>query len=323
MLTRDKNDRDERERVRGDKEQKERKLRLEEIERDRIFRESKYQEEKNERLAKECRKDVRLKRVTDILKGRFTEQPEDMKLLVIFFKSFEMSFSIYGIDEDLKVPILLPYLNTRSKQLVLGLDVGATFEQVKASIMSEYNFTSKMYHSAFIHAFRSVGESSVQFVTRLACSLDLYLESRGVNKDYNKLIDLLISDRFRQSLDEETRHYVADHEFDSWLVPKKMAQLVDSYQSERHSNWNYLRNPKNFISKQGNSMNRSQNSNGYKHQFVKYDKSRMFCTYCKGKGHVKSSCYQLSGNSDRSKGSQGSQRSQGSQGSSHTYKKEA
>src|SRR5206468_12100581 len=70
-------------------------------------------------------------------------------------------------------------------------------------------------------------------------------------------------------------------------------------------------------------MNRSQTSNGYKHQFVKYDKSRMFCTYCKGKGHVKSSCYQLSGNSDRSKGSQGSQRSQGSQGSSHTYKKEA
>src|SRR5437867_7465289 len=236
MFVRDKIDREEREKARNEKEDREKKLRLEEIERDRIFRESKYQEEKNERLAKDSRKDVRLKRASDILKGRFTEQPEDMKLLVIFFKSFEMSFSIYGIDEDLKVPILLPYLNTRSKQLVLGLDVGATFEQVKASIMSEYNFTSKMYHSAFIHAFRSVGESSVQFVTRLACSLDLYLESRGVNKNYDKLIDLLISDRFRDSMDEDTRHFVADHEFESWLVPKKMAQLDDSYQSERHSN---------------------------------------------------------------------------------------
>src|SRR3989442_7253009 len=320
MFVRDKLEREDKERARDEKEQRERQIRLEEIERDRIFRESKYQEEKNERLAKESRKDVRLKRATDILKGRFTEQPEDMKLLVIFFKSFESSFSIYGIDEDLKVPILLPYLNTRSKQLVLGLDMGATFEQVKSSIMNEYNFTPKMYHSAFVHSFRSLGESSVQFVSRLACSLDLYLESRGISKNYDKLIELLISDRFRESLDEETRHFVADHEFESWLVPKKMAQLVDSYQSERHSNWNYLRNPKNFISKQGNSMNRSQNSNGYKHQFVKYDKSRMFCTYCKGKGHVKSSCYQLSGNSDRSKGSQ---RSQGAQGSSHTYKKEA
>src|SRR2546425_4779444 len=226
-----------------------------------------------------------------------------------------MSFSIYCIDEDLKVPILLPYLNTRSKQLVLGLDVGATFEQVKASIMSEYNFTSKMYHSAFIHAFRSVGESSVQFVTRLACSLDLYLESRGVNKDYNKLIDLLISDRFRQSLDEETRHYVADHEFDSWLVPKKVAQLVDSYQSERHSNWNYLRNPKNFISQSGNFESRSQGASSNKHQYVKYDRSRMFCTYCKAKGHLKSSCYQLSGKSNKPQGAQGSQGSQGSHGS--------
>src|SRR3989442_4627151 len=107
-----------------------------------------------------------------------------MKLLVIFFKSFETSFSIYGIDGDLKVPILLPYLNTRSKQLVLRLDVGATFEQVKASIMSEYNFTPKMYHSAFVHAFRSLGESSVQFVSRLSYSLDLYLESREINKNY-------------------------------------------------------------------------------------------------------------------------------------------
>src|SRR3989442_3814827 len=134
MFVRDKSDREEREKARDEKEDREKKLRLEEIERDRIFRESKYQEEKNERLAKDSRKDVRLKRASDILKGRFTEQPEDMKLLVIFFKSFESSFSIYGIDEDLKVPILLPYLNTRSKQLVLGLHVGATFEQVKASI---------------------------------------------------------------------------------------------------------------------------------------------------------------------------------------------
>ena len=84
MLTRDRNDRVEREKVRDEKEQHERRLRLEEIERDRVFREAKYLEEKNERLAKECRKDVRLKHATDILKGRFTEQPEDMKLLVIF-----------------------------------------------------------------------------------------------------------------------------------------------------------------------------------------------------------------------------------------------
>src|SRR3989442_1720964 len=319
MFVRDKLEREDKERARDEKEQRERQIRLEEIERDRIFRESKYQEEKNERLAKESRKDVRLKRATDILKGRFTEQPEDMKMLVIFFKSFESSFAIYGIDEDLKVPIMLPYLNTRSKQLVLGLEVGATFEQVKASIMSEYNFTSKMYQSAFIHAFRSVGESSVQFVTRLACSLDLYLESRGVNKDYNKLIDLLISDRFRQSLDEETRHFVADHEFDSWLVPKKMAQLVDSYQSERHSNWNYLRNPKNFMSKSINSTNKSQSASNFKHQYIKYDKTRMYCTYCKGKGHLVSSCFKLLSKSDKS---QDLQRSQGSHGSHYGQKSE-
>src|SRR3989442_7150503 len=68
--------------------------------------------------------------------------------------------------------------------------------------------------SAFLDAFRSLGESAVQFVTRITNSLELYLDSRGINKDYNRLLELMVSDRFRDTLDEETRHYVADHEHD-------------------------------------------------------------------------------------------------------------
>src|SRR2546425_6245651 len=303
LLLNDKLEREQRDKLRDEKDEKDRRERLEELERDRLVREQRYQEEKDERLERESRRDSRLKRATDNLKGRLSEQPEDLKSMINFFKVFESSFIAYNIDEDLKVSILIPYLNNRSKQLVLALETGTTFEQVKVAILAEYNFSPRMYRSAFLDAFRSLGESAVQFVTRITNSLELYLDSRGINRDYNRLLELIISDRFRDTLDEETRHYVADHEHDGWMLPKRMAQLIDAYQSERHPNWNYLRNPKNFGSKPGNSGYRSSSSNkgtsGNKHEFVKYDRTRLFCTYCKGKGHFKSTCYKLTKPNDK------------------------
>src|SRR3989442_6324470 len=296
MLTRDKIEREERDKLRDDKEIADRKQRLEELERDRVFRELRYKEERDERLAKDNRKDIRLKRATESMKGRFSEQPTDLKSMITFFKSFESAYFTYAIDEDLKVPIFIPYLNARSKQLVLALVGRTTFEQVKVAILLEFNFTPRMYQSAFLDSFRSLGESAVQFVSRLPNSLELYLDSRGINKSYDKLVELLISDRYRNTLDEETRHYVADHEHDGWMLPKRMAQLIDLYQSERHPNWNYLKNPKNFTGKTGNTAYKSssyQYTAGSKHTFIRYDKTRMFCTYCKGKGQLKFSCYKL------------------------------
>src|SRR5437867_1622880 len=259
LLLKDREERELRDKLRDERDAKDRRDRSEELERDRIAREQRYQEEKDERLERESRRDSRLRRATDNLKGRLSEQPEDLKSMINFFKVFESSFIAYNVDEDLKVSILIPYLNNRSKQLVLALETGMTFEQVKVAILAEYNFSPRMYRSAFLDAFRSLGESAVQFVTRITNSLELYLDSRGINKDYNRLLELIISDRFRDTLDEETRHYVADHEHDGWMLPKRMAQLIDAYQSERHPNWNYLRNPKNSGSKPGNSGYRSTN----------------------------------------------------------------
>src|SRR5437867_2520459 len=297
LLLKDREERELRDKLRDERDAKDRRDRSEELERDRIAREQRYQEEKDERLERESRRDSRLRRATDNLKGRLSEQPEDLKSMINFFKVFESSFIAYNVDEDLKVSILIPYLNNRSKQLVLALPMGTTFEQVKVAILAEYNFSPRMYRSAFLDVFRSLGESAVQFVTRVTNSLELYLDSRGINKDYNRLLELIISDRFRDTLDEETRHYVAYHEHDGWMLPKRMAQLIDAYQSERHPNWNYLRNPKNFGSKPGNSGYRSSSSYkgtpGGKHEFVKYDRTRLFCTYCKGKGHLKSTCFKL------------------------------
>src|SRR5437867_1678746 len=117
--------------------------------------EKELKEERDERLAKDNRKDTRLKRATESMKGRFSEQPTVLKSMITFFKSFESAYLTYAIDEDLKEPIWIPYLNTRSKQLVLAIDGGTTFEQVKVAILQEFNFTPRMYRSAFLDSFCS------------------------------------------------------------------------------------------------------------------------------------------------------------------------
>src|SRR6267154_916561 len=246
MLLQDKLDREERERIRLDRDIKDREDRAEDRLQDRKFYEMRLNDEKLDKLKHESRFDIRLKRAADAIRASASVMPDDVKGLITFFKNMEGLFNAYCVDEDLKVPVVTPFLNLRAKQLVLGLGVGLTFEQLKAAVFGEYNFTPRMYRAAFTNAFRSIGESATQFISRISNSLDLYLESRDVRKSYDRLCELLIADRFKDTLDDSTRHYVADQEHESWLGPKQVGKLVDLYQSERHPNWNYLRNPRNF-----------------------------------------------------------------------------
>src|SRR6266516_148693 len=268
LLLKNKIDSDEREKARTDREKEDRISREKREDKDKEGRNKRYQDEKDERLKKESSFEARLKLAADSLKGQVSDMPDDLAGLIDFFKHVESLFAAYAIGIDLQVSVIIPYLNTRVKRLVRNLDRGSTFENLKAAVLSEYNFSPRMYRSAFTDAFRSVGESAVQFVSRISNSLLMYLDSRDINKSYDKLVSLLISDRFRDTLDDNTRYNIADHEHDDWLGPKQMATLVDRNQSERHPNWNYLRDPKNFGCKTVTSSYRPyQKSFGFKFPF--------------------------------------------------------
>src|SRR5207245_5782935 len=88
-----------------------------------------------------------------------------------------------------------------------------------------------------LESHRAMNESATQFASRLTLSLELYLESRQINKDYYRLCQLLVSDRIKSSLDYHTRLFVSDREMlSTWLNPKEIGLLIDAYQSERGIN---------------------------------------------------------------------------------------
>src|SRR6267154_111500 len=252
-----------------DREERE-KIRIREIEEraeDRLdsrkLQEALHNEAKEDRLKHDAKFEIRLKRASDIFNANHIKMADDIKGIVAFFKNMESLFAAYAIDEDLKVCLIKPFLNRRANQVVLGLEAGATYKQVKNTILTEYNFIPRMYRAAFTDSFRSLGESAAQFIARISLSLRMYLDSKDVGNSFDLLFNLVICDRFKDTLDDTTRYYIADHEHDACLDPKQIGRLVDLYQSERHPNWNYLRNPGNFSYKTGNTGARSYKSTGF------------------------------------------------------------
>src|SRR6267154_1965831 len=289
LYEKEKLDREEREKIRIQEREERADDRLD----SRKLQEALHNEAKEDRLKHDAKFEIRLKRASDIFNANHIKMADDLKGIVAFFQNMESLFAAYAIDEDLKVCLIKPFLNRRANQVVIGLEVGTTYEQVKNMILTEYNFTPRMYRAAFTDSFRSLGESATQFIARITLSLRMYLDSKDVGKSFELLFNLILCDRFKDTLDDTTRYYIADHEHDACLDPKQIGRLVDLYQSERHPNWSYLRNPSNFKYKTGNTGTRSYNGTPVKHAYMRYDKSRLVCTYCKKKGHVSATCFML------------------------------
>src|SRR3989441_5223583 len=204
---------------------------------DREERMQRYQEDKVDKNQKNSRYEVRLQRANDMLKGRIAELPEDIQGITTFFKMAEVLFANFNIPDDLKNPIITPFLGTRGRKVAMSLDIDATYEQLKKAICDEHHLTPRLYRSAFLNSFRAPGESESQFISRLSLSLQLYLDSRNVNGSFERFFALTLADRVKDSLDMNTRLFVTDRELaDTWLQPKEIGTLVDLYQTERGIN---------------------------------------------------------------------------------------
>ena len=190
--------------------------------------------EESQRKENDLKRDVRLKKAMDLMKGLIPEQPSDITGILMFFKNIENLFGVYKVDDDLKVTIMTPHLNEKSRRVVLQIAHEVTsYEQVKEAILKEHRFSPTLYRKSFLNAIKTNTESYVNFATRLNSLLNMYLDSRNVGGSYDKLVKLLVSDRLKDSLDVPTRLFVTDREQNEWYDPQTIADLVDKYVSER------------------------------------------------------------------------------------------
>src|SRR3989441_586539 len=312
-VARESEERNERERKTLERELNSR-LRMEEDARlDKLERDSRYQEDKLEKARRENRYETRLQRANDLLKGRIANFPESVQQMTTFFKALDYLFASFNIENDLKNPILVPFLTPRAKRVAMSLDIRASYEDLKKAIFSDFNHTPKLYQKTFLEIHRAMHESATQFASRLSLSLELYLESREINRDYDRLCKLLVSDRLKSSLDYHTRLFVSDREMlSTWLDPKQIGLLVDAYQSERGingfnppkghnnnnkkggyaSNANYTRSGQPVLQEASSAPDKGS-PNKESHPYMKADKSRLRCENCGRTGHDISKCYRL------------------------------
>src|SRR5437867_4310637 len=248
-------------------------------EEDRVSREA----DRVERVTKDNRFELRLKRAIDITHGRISNFPTIVTQMTGFFSSCESLMNGFAIDADLRVSLISSHLDVRSQKIVMALGPNVTYEEMKRAVISEHNLNPSLFRSCFTKAKIAQAESCVQYVSRITNSLRMYLDSRQIGNSFQDLFDLCVVDKLVDSLDTSARLHLCDWEASQqggWIRARRAAEYMDCYYS--------LRDPARLVS--GRSSNISRGGGGG-YSYVRSDRSRLFCLRCQRSGHVASTCY--------------------------------
>jgi len=152
----------------------------------------------------------RVKRYGSALKQVVTPVLYDRSEIPQYFENLEAMFACYEIPVDLHAKLLLPFLSPKVRVLVARLTVDEleSYEGLKDFILSESKLSPREYKARFDNATKRNDESFVYFAARLRNKLRYYLRGREVNHDFNRLCDLLLSDRLNAALPSAPLNYV-------------------------------------------------------------------------------------------------------------------
>ena len=245
-------------------------------------------------LARDEKKDVRVKRASDVLRNTVGTMPKHGIDIAVFFYHLERQFELNAIDEDLFLPLLNQLLNDRARNLVARLSStdASSYDALKAAILKEFQLTPSKYREHFVGITKRSDETFVQLTTRLEIALKYYLLSRGIeidntNVQLTQLFKLLVSDRIKENVPPNLMDFVRAQELDSWLLPQKLAELLDVFVSDRSNSSNFGQSKL----KVNNSSNQDTQSPKFPHR-----KDRPQCAFCSRYGHSSDVCFRKTGN---------------------------
>ena len=201
-------------------------LRLEERERDRIAaaeKDARRRTEFNSRAES-------LARAVKSIDKMLPKMRDDEIDVPGYFRNVENIFNDFATNDDLKITLLMPHMNMKAKKVVQRLteEQRLDYNIVKRSILQEFKMTPKVYKDKFHDTMRVMGETWLQYVSRLELYLKYYLESRTVTT-FEDLKDLLVADRVREVMPLEVRKLILLKEEETWLKPRVMAEQADIF----------------------------------------------------------------------------------------------
>jgi len=288
--------------------QRQEKLRQEKLEEERRQEMKEIRQLENKRLQIELDRDTRskensqlmgsrLKKATEATRGSLYAMPSEASEVAPYLAQMDRVFEACGVEQDLRINLLTPFLTDRARKAVLAMtpDEYKDYQKWKEVILREYRLTATAYRQQFLKATRVLGESCGQFVTRLRSMLKYYIAARQVTS-FEDLIELLLSDRLRDSLHPNSRFMIQDREQDGWLKVNEMAKTVDIYEISRgYNQTDKEKKDKGEKTVQVRAVNVSENNNNNSKDFNlkskgSYWKSRITCFNCGIRGHLSKEC---------------------------------
>src|SRR6266516_7420290 len=192
-------------------------------------------EKKTKKTEEDARRETKMKKALKSTSGLFYTIPTEPIALITYFRNADQIFTDNGIEDDLKIHILTPHLQDSARNIIAVLpeDEKNSYIRWRQSLMHEHHVTARKCRKSFMNIHKMAKETCVQFLARLRTFYNCYIESRGVEKTYPALLEMFVSDRFRDTLTKDERTFIANQETKKYLNGGQIAKIVDIYQAEQ------------------------------------------------------------------------------------------
>ena len=251
------------------------------------------------RIAEAARYETRLDKAYKTLRGQINRMPPDYLGIIVYLKRLEATFTSNLIDDDLRPAILISNLNDKGRIAYekMSATETETFASLKEAILQTFQVSATSSRNDFQKAYKLADENFKLFAGRLRVLHETYLHSRQITS-LQDLIELQLSDKFKDTLTASQKGHVGDREQNTWLPIDELAQVMDNY---------VVNHPSDTISGTGQRWSNryvppSTNNRPYQHNVQKNFEQKNFsvsarppCTICSGTSHDAAHCFKAIG----------------------------
>ncbi|GFV77206.1 integrase catalytic domain-containing protein [Trichonephila clavipes] len=194
----------------------------------------------NERAGEGCNTLDALVKSVRILTVKVPNRPEGW---AFFFTSLERAFVSKNVPEKFKSEILLNLLGEKASNVLTYVkdDELNNYEQLKSTILREYEPSANQFLEQFKKATRHPNETFIQYTSHLITNWQYYLKLRKVS-DFDNLNDLIVSDKIFSSLEKEVASHISVRAGNDWFRPLELAKEIDLYNTSRGKSLKPLQN---------------------------------------------------------------------------------
>ena len=175
---------------------------------------------------------AKTKRYGQAVQYALTKMPLEPGELPPWFDLVENVFATYGVPNELKGILILPYLTPRSKSLISRLSVAdqESYPKLKEFLLKQHQLGSREYRARFLHASRNAGETFQSYCSRLHNLFRYYINSRACTT-FDALFDVSVCDKLQDSLPPSNLKHCLAAAKDRNLKSEELATMADEYES--------------------------------------------------------------------------------------------